>query len=531
MDTGGWVEVWSNTEPYLNYPYTGELYHVDWLNGLYVWLGLQVGLPFLFSVNVVLMCQWILLGWGAIGLSKRVGIGTWGTIFVLASLDTSPFLERFVLHSAVFERANLGWLLMYLTCLMATIQTQHRRYVIGAIVCFGVTVLGSWHYAMFALLSSVWIGIWGLQQKGAQWTSLLMIAGGCGLIGYPIGKRAHSSLETDSILEHQAQVFWDWQTSLDALNDFTWLDFMVPRIQYSFGFDVLEESTFIGWCIPLIWLFLLWTYKARSSQERLWGGLSLYFALLALGPEITLWNAVRVYSPVYYGTAALIPYFTTLEVPWEYSWMALLSGSLCCASVLENHLFPTVFEHTNHWSSRTKNVLSTLFVLFPMMQNRLVFPMTIATTTPPTVRTELLTSIDQNTDSGLFNFPLHNHQSKNGQPAPHHTYLWMQTQHRQPIAYGIQQSWLHKSEFWRMLDDSMTVARSWKDVRQRCPLQACQNDAQLREAFTSLGYKNFLLHADFLGSTQYQHQQKLWANIFGAPIYCDQKVCLFRIPE
>ena len=533
METGGWTEVWSNTEPYLNYPYTGELYHVDWLNGLFVWMGTQVGFPFIFSVNVMLWLQWILLGWGVITLSKQIGMQTWGTLFVLAALDTSPFLERFVLHSAVFERANLGWLLMYLTCLMATIQTQHLRYVIGSILSFGLTVLGSWHYAMFALLSSVWIGVWGIKEKREVWTSLLPIAVGCGLVGYPIGKRARSSLETDSILEHQAHIFWDWNTPLDALNDFTWLDFIVPRIQYSFGFDVLEESIFIGWCIPLLWSVLLWTYKGCSSQERLWGGMSIYFALLALGPEITLWNDVRFYSPIYYGTASVVPYFTTLEVPWEYSWMALLTGSLCTASLLEHRLFPILQRRlSTQWSSQGKNLVHTLIVLVPLVQNRIVFPMNIATTTPPTTPPELLTSIHQHRDvqdGALFHFPLHNHQSETGQPAPHHTYLWMQTQHQRPIAYGIQQSWLHKSEFWRMLDDSMKRAQGWKDVRQRCPLQACQNDAELRKAFTSLGYKDFLLHAEFLGHEQYQRQQTLWTRIFGSPTYCDETLCYFNI--
>ena len=106
-DAGGFAETWSNTEPFLNTPYAGDLYHVDWLNGFLVWLGTSIGMPLLLSVNSMILVQWILMGVGTIALSKRLNLTFWPTLFILCCLDTTPFLERFVMHSAVFERLNL----------------------------------------------------------------------------------------------------------------------------------------------------------------------------------------------------------------------------------------------------------------------------------------------------------------------------------------------------------------------------------------------------------------------------------------
>ena len=56
----GWMETWSNAEPYLNAPYTGDLYHVDWLNAAIVSFFQSLHLPFLLSVNCMLLFQWAL---------------------------------------------------------------------------------------------------------------------------------------------------------------------------------------------------------------------------------------------------------------------------------------------------------------------------------------------------------------------------------------------------------------------------------------------------------------------------------------
>ena len=514
MNKGGWTETWSNTEPYLNVPNNGELYHVDWLNGMLVWMGTKVGLPFLLSVNIMIVVQWILLGIGIVLLCRHVGLKYWSTLFVVCALDTSPFMERFILHSAVFERLNLGWLLLYHTSLLAAIQKRRPVYILSGIVTFGLTVLSSWHYALFAVVSSIWIGLWKTYKDPTSWKVLLGLATGCASIAYPLSRRAQSSLETDSILQHEVHRFWDWNSRLEVLNDFTWIDFIFPRISHSFGFDTLEESIFIGWFILLGWIFFLWIPR-KTTDEWMWWGLGLVFAILTLGPTITLWEGMFIDSPLYYLMAGIIPYFSTMEVPWEYSWMALLCGSIVCGFWMDR-------------STQLSSIKPWMFPLLVLVQNRICFPNTIAHTTPVHL-SEAATDYLTKNSGYIFDFPLTNHASDTGQPSPHHTYLWYQTHHQRPIAYGIQQSWLQDSELWRQLNQTVPTATSWQSIRKNCKLQDCQQFKLLRQSLSSHGFTHFVMHSDFVPIQRRSQQSALWQGVFGSPIYADATLQIFEV--
>ncbi len=512
FEDGGWSEVWRNSEPYLNVPYTGDLYHVDWLNGLLVWIGTSIGLPFLLSINAMVLGQWMLLGVGTIALCKQLRFQFWSTLFVMMTVSTSPFVLRFVLHSAVFERLNLGWLLFYLTCLLRLLETPRWYWIIGGVLSFGFTILGSWHYAMFAIVSSVWIAGWSLFQQREHWKPLSSLAVGCAAIAYPISQRAQSSLGTESIIQHQAKAFWDWQTPLETLNDFTWVDLIYPTIQQSFGFDVLEESIFIGWLIPL-GILLGWRY-ATDRRDKMWLGLCGYFIVLTLSPNITVAEGLVLPSPMYYFTASIIPYFSTMEVPWEYSWMVLLTGGIVVGLWMEK------IQPTN------KRFLWLLPVM-ALLQNLVIMPTTIGYTQPSSIPPAVINTL--HSGQQILDFPISNHASDTGQPSPHHTYLWLQTLHNRPIAYGIQQSWLQDTELWRYLNAILPNHSSWRFLRQQCKLNPCQNTNALHQTIAKQGFSHFVLHAQFLPANTFEQQIKLWSDVFQQPLYVDQQIAIFAI--
>lgn len=515
FEEGGWSEAWRNTEPYLNAPYTGDLYHVDWLNGLLVWIGTRVGLPFLLSINVVVLSQWMLLGVGTIALCKQLRFQFWSTLFVMMTVSTSPFVLRFVLHSAVFERLNLGWLLFYLACLLKLLETPRWYWIIGGILSFGLTILGSWHYAMFAIVGSAWIALWHLCQHREHWKPLSNLAVGCAAIAYPISQRAQSSLGTESIIDHQAKAFWDWQTPLETLNDFTWVDLIYPTIQQSFGFDVLEESIFIGWLIPIGLLFG-WRY-ATDNRDKMWLGLCGYFLFLTLGPNITIIEGLVLPSPIYYLTASIIPYFSTMEVPWEYSWMVLLTGGIVVGLWMEK-IHPT-----------NKKRFLWLLPVTALLQNLAVMPTTIGYTQPSSIPQTVIETLYSGKQ--VLDFPISNHASDTGQPSPHHTYLWLQTLHHRPIAYGIQQSWLQDTELWRYLNAILPDQSSWRVLRQQCKLTPCQNTNALRQTITQQGFSHVVLHAQFLPANTFEQQIKLWSDVFQQPLYVDQQIAIFGVSK
>ena len=174
-DAGGFAETWSNTEPFLNVPFTGDLYHVDWLNGLIVWLGTTIGMPLLLSVNAMILIQWTDGHWRN-RLSKRLNLTFWATLFILCCLDTTPFLERFVLHSAVFERLNLGWVLLYLYCLLGLIQEQRWYHCIGGIVIFWTGRVGFLALCTVCHLKQCLDSLVAPATKRTLWKPLLSLA-------------------------------------------------------------------------------------------------------------------------------------------------------------------------------------------------------------------------------------------------------------------------------------------------------------------------------------------------------------------
>ena len=212
----------------------------------------------------------------------------------------------------------------------------------------------------------------------------MFLAIGCGSIAYPISRRAQSSLQDNSIIEHKAQRFWDWATPLEVLNDFQWADLFIPTVKQSFGFDVLEESIFIGWIIPIGWLAYIVTKRFRTYDVWLWFVMSIYFSLISLS-NITLWKGWVITSPIYYATAGLVPYFSTMEVPWEYSWMALLTGSILCAFLFQN-------LHKHAW-------IPCICIL---LQHQICFPQAIATTEPIQVNKEITDVLQSNPETFLI---------------------------------------------------------------------------------------------------------------------------------
>ena len=139
-------------------------------------------------------------------------------------IDTSLFMQRFVLQSGVFERINLGTLCLYLLCLFKISDLDHQqisKWILGGVLTFALTTLGSWHYAMFLLLASMFIGIWMVvkHQNRMIMRHLLLLAAGCAIVAIPISQRAQTSLSNDTIIEHKAHTLWDWKSQIEMLND------------------------------------------------------------------------------------------------------------------------------------------------------------------------------------------------------------------------------------------------------------------------------------------------------------------------
>ena len=179
--------------------------------------------------------------------------------------------------------------------------------------------------------------------------------------------------------------------------------------------------------------------------------------------------------------------------------MALLTGSVLCALLL---------QHVTRYAW-----IASVIIL---LQHQICFTEPVSTTQPVPVDAQVI-SILQTSSQNIFNFPLTNRNPSTAQ-SPHHEYLWMQTLHERPIAYGIQQSWLHQTEVWRRLNEAASTAGSWRDIRQQCRLNSCQNPDTLHENLNQQGFTHFVLHLNFIPQIRHSAQLLLWKEIFGVPI-------------
>lgn len=514
----GWMETWSNAEPYLNAPYTGDLYHVDWLNAAIVSFFQSLHLPFLLSVNCMLLFQWALLGVGLISLGKHFKLSPWGMIFCILALDTSLFMQRFVLQSGVFERINLGTLCLYLLCLFKISDLDHpqiSKWILGGVLTFALTTLGSWHYAMFLLLASMFIGIWMVvkHQNRVIVRNLLLLAAGCAIVAIPISQRAQTSLSNDTIIEHKAHTLWDWKSQIEMLNDVRWIDLLWPNIKYTQGFDLLEESIFIGPLLPSLMIILLWMGFRRGLliQPTEWLLLMLFglFGTLTLGPNIYITESLSIMSPLFYGLAGVVPYFLTLEVPWEYSIMAILFGSLLIGSM--------------HRTLSTQWIPCVLLVI----QQLWALPSYIDSTEPTGPTADVLAVLESNSDN-ILDYPFRNQNltAKDHVASPHHRYLWWSTLHERPIAHGIQQSWLHKNDMWREINK---VGPNWRLIQQTCRTPICHHPQQIPTVLKTLGFSHFVVHADLLNLDSKPSEMIEWTKLFGTPVITTDSTIIFAI--
>ena len=510
----GWLETWNNVEPYLNAPHTGDLYHVDWLNAAIVSILQSLNIPFLLSVNCMLALQWILLGVGIIALGQYFKLTHWGMIFSILALDTSVFVQRFILQSGVFERVNLGMLCLYLFCLLNISKSNPSntwKWILGGVSAFMLTTLGSWHYSMFLLLSSIFIAVWMLMYNHCWnlFQRLLILALGCGAIAIPISRRAQTSLSSDTIIEHQAHRFWDWQSPIEMLNDVRWTDLFWPNIKYTQGFDVLEESIFIGPLPFILFIAMIWRTRRLQPSEWLLVWLFGLFALLTLGPHIAITDSLSIISPLFYGLACIIPYFLTLEVPWEYSIMALLFGAILIGSM--------------HRTISRPWIPSALLLL----QQVWALPDYIDTTNPTELDQTVLTILKSTSDN-VLDYPFRNQrlENLNGVQSPHHRYLWWATQHERPIAHGIQHSWVHRNDLWREINKS---GPKWRLIQQSCRTPVCHHPQKLPEILKEQGFSHFVVHTDLLALDSMQSEINEWTKLFGTPLLYNDSTDIYLI--
>ena len=528
---------WNFIEPYLNFPYTQQLYHVDLLNSLLVSLAHLV-FPFVFSINLVIFLQWLLIVFATQQFCLRYRDGCkYSTANLLAiAFACCPFFLNFPLASGVLERTNFAWVVGYFYFFTKISQVSSRTETIsisiGTILCFFLATMGAWHYAIFCLLMSVgWFGydLWNHSSTWKAIRSYFPTALGCGIVSVGFSSVAKNSIEEQGMISRNTTLFWDWHTPIEMLQDSSVLDFFLPRLFENHGSDLLYETLYIGWILPI--LAMIGYFSSKKYSTNIFVYLGWYFAMIALGPTISIGN-YQIYSPIFYATASIIPYFTTMEVPWEYSILAIFCLLLPAGRGIEFLEEKASFPAKKFIFVGITFLIGVDYVLvaptpFPIPHNQISINSAVEH-----IRVQNQADI---IPTAVLDFPT---LSNNPSIMPYHQYLLNQTRHQRPIPYTIQNSWIEQDVFWRNASQN-AIHHQKQSLEQICrnslPLDQhrgnewCLSKEDIQKQLEKQGFQWFIVHHQYIPAFALPSQQQIFSSIFGSPVVEDTQVSIYKI--
>jgi hypothetical protein len=532
-----WAHLWGNwrtefslntkgelpfQESHLNHPYGGDLYHVDLLNSI---LGIPLRWVFspILAQNVLIYIHWLLAAISMMILCRHLQFSWSASVFSALGYAFSPFVLAFPLASGVTERMHLLWLPLFVLCFLQLSNTKQIRWSFGAAGCYLLATIGSWHYGFFLFLMSLPLTIYHLFSKEGVMLKehipslivpYLSLAFLCGIGTLPFAQMALQSIGENTMIDRKFTVFWDWETRIEMLNDFSFLDlftFGKKGLVVSQGFDELHETIYIGFVLPILTCVAIFS---KRKYAFVFAGCATFFALLALGPEIRLYpDGQSYYSPFLYATATVIPFVLGLEVPWEYILPSLFFLSLCGGIGLE------YLDKKWGWKAHIVHVLLLIDWLF---LSPAIVPIPNATVNVPEIYREM--SVEEG-DFAVFDFPSYR---PNSQLIPE-IYLYYQSIHERPIPYSIQNSWLHSDPFWhRMMGFQLRLPSGKLQNEFDCYIQKC---SEIRDDLENKKFRYFILHIDLIVPSLKEEHKLFWRHVFGQPTFQSQTIEVYVIPK
>ncbi|MEC7983514.1 MAG: hypothetical protein VX278_00035 [Myxococcota bacterium] len=508
-------------EPYINYPVGGSLYHVDFLNSLFM-LPISSLFGMIAGYNLLVWIHLSAVGVAMYALCRRVVRTRVGSLMAAVVFVFNPQMLCFTLASGVANRLNLVWIPLFFIVLDIWIR-GHKIWApfLCAFFCL-CAALGCWHYSyyifMLTLLLSAGTILHALfthPKKLLFWSKKwLPVAVLCGVVLYPISKLASESISSESeglIYQREHFLFWDGKVPIKLLNDFALTDyiqiFSSGPMQTS-NFDLLYETPYIGWSLLLLAPFAL---LSRKRIPILLFASALYFIVLSLGTEIKLThNATPIFSWVFYVSARVIPFMTAQEVPWEYLIPANFCLSLCCAYACQYLL-----EGFEGWR---RNVLALEWMAIFVLEACFISPSILPVPNSKVEYTKFYEQIaEESGEFAVFDFPSRRDRS-NLLPTE---YFFFQTIHKKPIPYAIMNAWIDQNEFWSELTRAQQKGGQVFDFSS-VDLKNAQGYLYRKR------FRYFVLHKSLLNKNSQKQFRALFENMFGNSMYEDSLVVVFR---
>ena len=303
---------------------------------------LQPFLSLIATHNVIVVFSFVVAGLTAFRLALSVTESYWGSIIAGFVFTFSQY--HFTHAEGHLQLVALEWIPLFILCWLRLVIEPSVRRALAASFALLLVALCDYYYLFYCVLAGAMIGawhVWGLRTTlpdyaRRAWRPIAVFTGATlATSGVLLASLLRLNAVDQLMGEHLAPDF-----SLDALALF------IPGGHWRFAAlttsyferlpgNIHESSVYVG--LPAVLLAMyVWSRRAvlrpRYPSLYLWFGLILFFALMALGPELHVAGAVVYDGPMPYSALeAAFPSLRLSGVPVRMVVMVTLAASIIVA--------------------------------------------------------------------------------------------------------------------------------------------------------------------------------------------------------
>jgi hypothetical protein len=306
---------------------------------------LQLALGLVDAYKLIWLLTFLLSGFGAFLLVRYLtgdvrAAFIAGIIFAFCPYRFAHGLEGHI------DLISTQWIPLYILFLMKTMRESKGSNALFAAFFLFLTAMSSYYYLVYLFIfTALYIFYYGWSHRSARnWRTIrriAMIALPFGLISLPFLYPVLKDLYLTKADYAYVPGFVEY--SADLLGYFTPSRFhpifkdLADPIFRTFTGNWSENTVFVGYVT--IFLSLLATFKARTSEIRFWAFSALFYFILSLGPLLHLkglfsfnCEGYSVYIPLPYSFLMQIPIFSLARIPSRWDIMLML-----CLTVLAGY--------------------------------------------------------------------------------------------------------------------------------------------------------------------------------------------------
>lgn len=521
-------------EDHLNYPYGGKLYHIDFLNSLFM-LPLRKLFGLVFGYNLLVWTHVVLGALAMYLLARRFVDRFLPAVLAGFSFGFSPYILTFPMASGVSERLNIAWFPLFFLFYFRLLDTGKVRNIFYAALMFALATIGCWKYGLFLFLLTCFLSVFVLIRPAAVrylgkkekpdllktyvdliGKKLLPLALVCGLLAVPISLSASSSvsvLDPEAIYQRETSLFWDGKSQLHGVNLFALKDYFVPSengLLQTHLYDKLYQTVYIGYSLLLLGLLSLF---AKRKYAYFLFPTSVLFLILALGPRIVIYNgAPPMESPIFYFMARVVPFMTALQVPWEFTFPAVFCLSLASAMGFEWVLSKI---QDPKWRRIGAVEILAIFLIEIFIISPAIVPIPASRAYVPAFYRTLARDPES---FAIFDYPM---RRQNSNMIPEE-YFFYQTVHKKPIPYAVNKGWIDRTPFW------VDLTFYQQGISESLP----EDRWEMIQAKTFLAenhFRYFLLHKSLIEDAKKAPYRAFFSKMFGDPIREDENLVVYKI--